>query len=142
MWKSQCLYCKKCSVIEHHVAYSARNFAKSSFSDVTKVQNAGLPMVRSQTDYIVFSIRAIVDLGFGHLFITSNTVVLISSIKPISSNISLSPVDKLLSFEEFSDELMNIEANKELQKVCGFTFQTRGISTVLYGIFGPWFRRP
>ena len=38
------------SMIEHRVAYSARSFAKSSFSDVTKFQNEGLPMVRSQAD--------------------------------------------------------------------------------------------
>ena len=36
--------------IEHRVAYSARNFAKSSFNDVKKLQNARLPMVRSQMD--------------------------------------------------------------------------------------------
>ena len=40
--------------IEHHVAYSARNFATSSFSDVMKFRNAGLPMVRSQTEYVYF----------------------------------------------------------------------------------------
>ena len=34
--------------INHRVAYSAKNFAKSFFYNVTKVQNAGLPMVRSQ----------------------------------------------------------------------------------------------
>ena len=35
-----------------NVRYSTRNSAKSSFSDVTKVQNAGLPIIclRSQTD--------------------------------------------------------------------------------------------
>ena len=29
-------------------------FGKSSFSDVTKFQNAGLPMVRNQMEYIYF----------------------------------------------------------------------------------------
>ena len=35
--------------IEHCVAYLAKKFA-SFFSDVTKFQNAWLPMARSQTD--------------------------------------------------------------------------------------------
>ena len=39
----------QCLIIEHRIAYSATNFAKSSFSDVTKYRNAGLLMVRSQT---------------------------------------------------------------------------------------------
>ena len=58
--------------IEHRVAYFARNFAKSSFSDVTKVRNAGLPMLRSQTDEIYLAqIRGIVKQSLGHLFIIS-----------------------------------------------------------------------
>ena len=32
----------------------ARNLVKSAFCDVTKLRNAWSPMVRSQTDYIVF----------------------------------------------------------------------------------------
>ena len=36
--------------IERRVAYSARSFAKSSYSDVTKFRNAGLPMIQSQAD--------------------------------------------------------------------------------------------
>ena len=35
-------------IIEHY--YFARNFAKSSFYEVTKFRNAGLLMLRSQTD--------------------------------------------------------------------------------------------
>ena len=58
-----CLFCMKfcklaisrrqatqCLIFEHRILYPARNFAKSSFSDVTKVRNAGLPMVRNQMD--------------------------------------------------------------------------------------------
>ena len=54
--RSLCLFYKKfqflaelatrCLVIEHRVAYSTKNFATSFFSDVMKVRNAGLPMVR------------------------------------------------------------------------------------------------
>ena len=36
-------------MIEYRVAYTARNFAKLSYSDVTKFRNEGLTMVRSQT---------------------------------------------------------------------------------------------
>ena len=36
-------------IIEHRVDYSTENFANSSISDVKKVRNAGLSMVRSQT---------------------------------------------------------------------------------------------
>ena len=44
-------YAKRCSIIiEHCIAYSASNIAKSSFSDVTKLWNVGLPMVWCQTD--------------------------------------------------------------------------------------------
>ena len=39
-----------CLIIEHCLSYSAKYFAKSYFCDVTKAQNAGLSMVRSQTD--------------------------------------------------------------------------------------------
>ena len=39
--------------IEYYSLFS-KNFAKFSFSDITKVWNADLPMVRSQTDYIQF----------------------------------------------------------------------------------------
>ena len=35
---------------QYHARYFARNFAQSSFSDVSKLRNAGLPMVRIQTD--------------------------------------------------------------------------------------------
>ena len=35
---------------QHHARYFARNFAQSSFSEVSKVRNVGLPMVRIQTD--------------------------------------------------------------------------------------------
>ena len=35
----------QCSMIENHVAYSARNFAQPSFSDVIKIVNAGLATV-------------------------------------------------------------------------------------------------
>ena len=37
-------------IIEYHLAYFARNFANSSFSNVTKSRKIGLSMVRSQTD--------------------------------------------------------------------------------------------
>ena len=33
-----------------HVAYSATNLVKSSFSDVTKLRNTGLQIVRNQGD--------------------------------------------------------------------------------------------
>ena len=46
----ECQYAKYFSIIKYRVACFARNFALSFFSDVTKVQNAGLLMVRSQTD--------------------------------------------------------------------------------------------
>ena len=36
--------------IEHGILYSAKTFAKLSFSDVTKFRNAMLPIVRSQAD--------------------------------------------------------------------------------------------
>ena len=41
---------QRLSIIEYCVAYSAKNFAMSFFSNATKVKNTGLPMVRSQTD--------------------------------------------------------------------------------------------
>ena len=34
--------------IKHRVGYSARNYAKSSFSDVTKLRNSGWPIIWSQ----------------------------------------------------------------------------------------------
>ena len=54
---SRRLFCKKlpiyqisCRMIKQlDVWYSAKKFAMSSFSDITKVQKAGLAMVRSQT---------------------------------------------------------------------------------------------
>ena len=45
-----------------------------AFCEVTKLQNAGLAMVRSRTDKNVFSqIRGIVEKGSGQLFITSSS---------------------------------------------------------------------
>ena len=45
-----------------------------AFCEVTKLQNAGLPMVRSRTDKNVFSrIRGTVEKGSGQLFITSSS---------------------------------------------------------------------
>ena len=45
---------RSCLIIEHRIAYSARNFVKSSFSDVRRFRNAGLPMVRSHADQIYY----------------------------------------------------------------------------------------
>ena len=43
-----------------------------AFCDITKLQNAGLPVVRSQMDKIVLSrAKEIVEKGLVHLFITS-----------------------------------------------------------------------
>ena len=52
-----------------------KNFCKNyGYCDVTKLRNAGLLMVRSQTDYIVFSrIKGIVEKGLGHFYITSSS---------------------------------------------------------------------
>ena len=49
----------------------ARNFAKSSFSDVAKFSNAELPTIRSQTVNPFSRTRGIVEPGLRHLFITS-----------------------------------------------------------------------
>ena len=51
-------------------AYLARNFAKSSFANVTKAQNSELPMVRIFAKQIksIFAVKAIVERGFGNLF--------------------------------------------------------------------------
>ena len=58
--------------IEHRVSYLARNFARISFCDVTKVQNAGLPMVRDKNGLNLFSkIRRIVEQRLGRPFIMS-----------------------------------------------------------------------
>ena len=66
---------------------SARNFAKSVFCDVTKLRNARLPKVRSQTDKRVFlQTRDIYGKRFGAPL--SPQVDLVSSIKPISSSTS------------------------------------------------------
>ena len=44
------------------------------FCDVTKLQNAGLAMVRSQTDQIIFfPINGIVEQGLGHSFSNSTS---------------------------------------------------------------------
>ena len=59
--------------IEHCTAYSARNLAKSFFSDGKKVRNARLPMARSQTDQTYFREESIVAQGLGHLSITSSS---------------------------------------------------------------------
>ena len=59
-------------MIEHRVAYSARNFAKSSLSDVTKVRNAGLPnanVTELNGLNIISRIREIVEQSLGHLII-------------------------------------------------------------------------
>ena len=66
---------------------SARKSAKSAFCDVTKLLNAGLPMVRSQT--------GIREKGMRHLLLPQ--VVLISLIKSISSNIALTFAGKSFS---------------------------------------------
>ena len=66
------------------------NFTKSAFCDVTKLRNAGLPMVPSQMDQIAFSrIRGIVEKGWSTCTCLLPQVALISSTKPISSSISL-----------------------------------------------------
>ena len=36
--------------MQRDVRHSTKNFAKSSFFNIAKVRNAGLPVVRSQTD--------------------------------------------------------------------------------------------
>ena len=66
---------------------SARNFAKSVFSNVTKLRNAKLLKVRSQTDERVFlQTRKIYGKRFGAPL--SPQVDFVSSIKPISSSTS------------------------------------------------------
>ena len=56
---------------EHRVAYSARNFAKSSYSDLIKFRNAGLPIGKKSNGLNLFSrLKKIVEQGWGHLFIT------------------------------------------------------------------------
>ena len=52
--------------------YFTRNFAKSAFCDVTKMQNAELPMVQSQTDLIVFSRKR--EKGLEHLLTTLSSL--------------------------------------------------------------------
>ena len=46
-----------------------------AFCDVTKLQNAGLPMVRSQTikSRRLLANKGIVEKGLGYLFITSSS---------------------------------------------------------------------
>ena len=54
---------------ESDVQYSAGNFAKSSFSDVPKFRNAGLPIVATESNGLnIFSrIRGLVEQGLGRL---------------------------------------------------------------------------
>ena len=68
------------------------NFVNLPFSDAMNFQNAELPMLRSQTNYgnSVFADKENIGTMLGHIFITVPQVVLISSIKLISSSISLS----------------------------------------------------
>ena len=72
---------------QRNVRLSAKYFAKSSFFDVTKVRNAELPMIWSQTIKLIFADKW--NKAWGTCLLTQ--VVLISSTKPISSSISLSP---------------------------------------------------
>ena len=46
------------------IAYSSRTFAKSSFSDVTKVQIAVLEVVRSQRIRYVFTDKGKVETSY------------------------------------------------------------------------------
>ena len=69
---SRCLFGKKLLIYKisyeiklRDVQYYARNFAKSSFSDVTKGQIAGLP--------IFYQMKGIVEQGSDHLLIISNS---------------------------------------------------------------------
>ena len=53
---------------------SARNFVKYALCDATKLKNACLSVVRSQTDYVVLShTRGIVKQVSGNLSITSSS---------------------------------------------------------------------
>ena len=59
------------NIVPFRFPYSKTNFANLSFSDITKVWNAGLPMVRSQTDKSIFADKGnMVDKVLGHLFVT------------------------------------------------------------------------
>ena len=60
-----------------------------TFCDVTKFRNAGLPMERSRRFKRIFKNKR----NCGLLLQVLRQVVLISSIKPISSNISLLPLE-------------------------------------------------
>ena len=60
-------------IIKHRVAYSARDFTKPSFFDITKFRNAGLPMVRKNRSDLFSRIRVILEQGSGHLFVTSSS---------------------------------------------------------------------
>ena len=76
-------------IIECRVPYSARNFPKSSFSNVTKFRNAGLPTVRSQLRIksIFAEKRNSGTIKIWGAFLLLQAI-LIFSIKPISSSIS------------------------------------------------------
>ena len=61
---------------EHGVASSAKNFAKSSLVDLTKLLNSGLPIIQTteSSGLNLFSlIRGIAEQGLGHFFITSSS---------------------------------------------------------------------
>ena len=86
-------------MIKLRVVNFAGNFEKSSFSaDVTKVQNAGLPMVWSHTDKSIFEDKGNCGSWFGAPPQSSlSHVVLISSIKAISSGISLKNIRRSIA---------------------------------------------
>ena len=82
--------------MEHCVAYSAKNFAKSFFSDITKVQNAGCQCYGSKRIKSIFANNGNSRSGFGAPFQLLSQAVLITSIKSILSGISLSIFDFIL----------------------------------------------
>ena len=76
---SRCLFRKKLPIrkifliIEYRVAYSARNFANSSSSDVIKVRNARLPMLQIKRTIFIFVDKGNSGTKFGAPSITSSS---------------------------------------------------------------------
>ena len=60
-------------LIGDRVSKFAKKFAKSAFRDVIKLQNAGLSMEPSQTNYnVLLRITRIMEKVLGHLFIIAS----------------------------------------------------------------------
>ena len=65
-------FCKvSCKIKQRDVRYSARNFVKSSFFDVTNVQTQGCHYGVKWIKFILAD-KGIVEQGLEHLFITSS----------------------------------------------------------------------